>query len=961
MVKIDLTVNGTTHSRDVEPRTLLCDFLRDDLGLTGTKVGCESGHCGACTVLVDGVAIKSCMKLAVQSDGASITTIEGVAPPGGLSAIQQAFWEEHAVQDGFATPGTILAVMDLLARNPNPSEADIRQGLDGNLDRITGYQHVVRAVQSAVRKLGSSALAKPVAGPSGVGEAINPTEAPELLRGSARFVADLTMPEMLHAAILRSSHGHALLKRIDTTAAAAMPGVVGVYTAADTAELMPLPVVWVPQDVESHFPPHPSGQVPGSQTVLARDRVRYVGEQVAVVVADTRQHAFDALDKIVVEYEPLPVVLDPEAALAPGAPQLHETVPNNLLFRGPYGDRQATEQAIAGSEVVVRQRLRSQRMIANTIETRGSVGHYDAQTGEYTLWTNVQPLYPVRLLISQYVLGIPYSKLRVIAPHIGGSNGSKGYLYPDAPLVLFLSRKLGRPIKWIDTRQGLSRSTCQGRDHVDDVVLAGSRDGKISAVLCTGYSNIGAYPVINAPGQPRTLIGKSITGAYVIPHAYYEVAVVLTNTPMVGPLRGSGRAEAIFTIERMIDLYAREISMDPAEVRRKNMVQPDQFPYENGLGWIYDSGDYAGALDKALAAIDYAGAAGRKAEARTRGKRRGIGIGSYVAVAGVGPSGKMGKEGLVSGTWGSAYIAVLPSGEITVTTGAQPHGQSQATTFAQIVSQELGVPATSVAVHHSDTAGKLYYGQATYGSRSLSVEGVAVYKAAQKLRDKARQLAAHLFKANVDDVLFGEGKAYLRFAPDKAVMNLQQIAFMLWLAWDLPEGMDPGLEATAYFNPVEFNYPYGTHVAEVEIDERTGKVDVVRYVAVDDSGVVVNPKVVDGQTHGNIALGIGQALFEEALFGPGGEVRTDGFASYALPRASDFPTFEVTRTVTPSPNNPMGVKGGGDVSNPPVAPAIVNAVCDALADLGVRDIPMPVTSEKVWRVLRAVPQTEVRA
>jgi carbon-monoxide dehydrogenase large subunit len=957
VVKITFTVNNQAHEADIEPRLLLLDLLRDRCGLTGAKRGCETGECGACTVLLNGKSAKSCMVLAAQSDEAQVTTVEGLARDDKLNPLQEAFWEHHAVQNGFSTPGVLMSLTDLLQRNPNPSEAEIRAWLDSTLSRITGYHNIVRATEAAAAKLrGEPPPAPQTSGPPSeqiVGAAVKTKEDPALLTGAAQYIGDITLPNMLHAAILHSTHAHARIKRINGSAAAALPGVVRVVTGADTAHLMPLPVVWVPTDIESYWPPHPSGVVPGSQPVLAKDIVRYVGEPVAVVVAETCQQAYDALATIHVEYEPLSVVTDAEAALKAGAPQLHETVPSNLIMRGAYGDQAATEQAIASAEIVVKQRFHNQRMMANTIEPRGSIGDYDSNTGEYTLWTSIQPLNPLRLLISQYVLGIPFQKLRVIAPHFGGSQGSKGFLYPDAPLVLFLAKELGRPVKWVDTRSGVARSTAHARDQVQYVTLAGTKDGKITALACTAYSNIGAYPVINAPGQPRTLIGRSITGSYQIEHAFYDVSLVATNTSPVGALRGSGRAEATFLIERMIDLYADAIGSDPAEIRRKNMVPPDRFPYDNGLGWTYDSGNYQAALDKALEKIDYANINIRKTEARQRGKRLGVGIGSYVAVAGVGPSAKMGREGLVSGTWGAASLRVHPTGDISVTTGAQPHGQSQETTFAQIVAQELGVSIEQVKVQHSDTAGALYFAQGSYGSRSLSVEGTAVHIAAQRIKDKARRLAAHVFKADVSDVVYEGGRVYLQIAPDQAVMTLQQVAFMLWLGWDLPAGMEPGLEAMTYFDPPNFNFPFGTHIAMVEVDEQTGKVDLVRYVTVDDFGNVVNPLVVDGQTHGNIALGVGQALFEEVLYSRDGQILTDSLSTYALPKASYLPSFELERTVTPSPVNPLGAKGAGDVSNPPVAPAVINAICDALSDLGVAHIEMPAKAEKVWRAMRA--------
>lgn len=953
-MQIHLKVNGKEYSADVEPRLVLLDYIRENLGLTGTKRGCESGDCGACTILLNGRAVKSCMMLAVQADECEITTIEGISNGEVMHPVQQAFWENFAVQNGYVTPGIIMSVIDLLSRNPDPTETEVRKWLSGNLSRISGYQNIVKAVLAATAKISgkSTDVKTEEAIPSEkmIGSSIKTKEAPALLKGEAQFIDDIHLPEMLHVAILRSKYGHAIIKNIDVSEAEKLPGVVKVFTGKDTAQLMPLPVVWVPQDIESHFPPHPSGIVPGSMPVLAGDRVRFVGEQVAAVVATSRQLAYDALDSIKVDYEPLPVVIDAEEALKPGSPQLHEAVPNNLVMHGTYGNKEEVDKAIESSEVVVKQRIHNQRMIPNTIETRGTIASYDANSGDYTLWASIQPLYPIRLLISAYVLGIPYNKLHVIAPNFGGSQGSKGYLYADAPLLLFISKVLGKPVKWIDTREGHAKSTAQGRDQVQYATIAGTKDGKITALSCSAFSNIGAYPVINAPGQPRTLIGRSIPGAYNIKNLFYEVSVVFTNTVQVGPMRGSGRSEATFLTERMIEKYAKKIGMDPAEVRRINMVKPDQFPFDNGLGWIYDSGDYPKALDIALEKIDYKNISHKKEEAKKRGKLLGVGIGSYVAVAGVGRSQKMGKEGLVSGTWGCANIRIQPTGEILVTTGAQPHGQSQETTFAQVVAQSLEVPFEMIRVLHSDTNGGLYYGQGSYGSRSMSVEGSAVYKAAGMIKEKAMKFAAHTFKVPMEALTYKDAKVFITQAP-QACMTLQQLAFTLWLAWDLPEGMDPGLEVTAYFDPPEFNFPYGTHIAIVEVDEKTGHTDLVKYVSVDDFGNVVNPKVVEGQTHGNIALGAGQALLEYVIYNKDGQILSDSFSTYAIPKATMFPQFETYNTITPSSTNPLGAKGAGDVSNPPVAPAIINALCNALSGYGIDHIEMPATPEKVWKLM----------
>lgn len=952
-MNLDLLVNKTPCQHDVAPNTLLIDFLRDDLALTGTKWGCGSGMCGTCNVLVDGKTTKSCQILAVEADGTSITTIEGLATDV-LHPIQAAFQENFAVQNGFSTPGLVMAAVELLNENPNPTEAEIKLWLRGNLSRESGYQPVVNAILDAAGRIsGTDNGHSPTpANGQGIGESVTPRKTTEILNGNAQYIADMTLPGMAHAAILQSPHGHAIIKNIDTSEAETMPGVIRVFTAKDTEQIMPMPVIWVPPYAESHFLPHPSGIVPGSHRVFATDRVRFAGDQLAAVVAETREQAYAALEKIKVDYEALPVVLDPEEALKDGAPLLHETAPNNRLIHAMFGDKEATEKAIAESEVVVEQRIYNQRMMQNTLEVRGALADYNAKTDQYTLWANTQIPYPHRLLISLYVLGIPYNNLRVIIPYMGESNGCKGNLYPDTPLVLWMAKQLGRPVKWVDTREGFARNTAQSRDQVQYGTIAGSRDGKISALMCRAYSNVGAYPVINAPGQPLPLIGKSITGAYVIPHPCYEVDVVYTNKVPTAPMRGSGRAEAIFFMERMIEMYAREIGMDSAEVRRINMVKPDQFPYDNGLGWTYDSGTYENLLNLVLEKAGYTDLAAMKLEASQRGKWLGMGIGSYVAAAGVGPSAKMGAEGLLSGTWGSAYIHVAPSGEVAITTGAQPHGQSQDTTFVQIAADTLQIPMEYITLKHSDTSNPIYYGQASYGSRSLSVEGAAVKQGCLAIIQKAREFAAYLFKMPIDLIEYKDGKVIGTPAPEQAVMPLQVVALMLWFGWDLPEGMAPGLETTAYFDPKNFNFPFGTHVAIVEVDQETYNVELKRYVAGNDFGVVVNPGVVDGQTYGNIVLGVGQALSEEGLYDPEtGMVLTTDFDTYAIPRADWFPNIELIRTETPSPSNILGAKGAGDVSNPGVAPTIVNAIIDALSAFEVKHIDMPVTPEKLWEIV----------
>lgn len=780
------------------------------------------------------------------------------------------------------------------------------------------------------------------------GQAIAPREDPALLRGRARFTADLEPPGTTHMELLLSEHAHARITGIDTTAAAAMSGVLRVLTGTDIeGRLMPLPCIWIPGGTESHFPPHPYG-VPGAGPVLATDRVRYIGEPVVAVVAETAAQARDAAEAVVVHYDPLPVVSTARAALAEGAPQLHDAVDGNLNARWTCGDDTGTDAALAKAEVVVELELRNQRTINNPIEPRASLGEYDAATGRYTLHATSQGPHNHRFLLSALVLGIPFSKLRVVSTNVGGSFGTKGYLYPDMALVLFLAAELGRPVKWVDTRNGLMRSTVQGRDHVQRVTLGGTPDGLITALRCTSHANLGAYPSTIGPGVATALMGRSITGPYAIPHAFCEVLAAFTNVVPLGAQRGSGRAEATYLTERVVDLFARRIGMDPAQVRLKNMVPAEKMPYDNGLGWTYDSGDYSAALELALRNSDYAGIGRRRAEAAERGKLLGVGIGSFVAICGVGPSTRMSQEGMLGGTWESANIRVQPNGEVIVTVGSASTGQSHETTFAQIAADVLGVGMDVVTVHHSDTE-QAPYGQGTYGSRSYSVAGPAVHQAALAVVAKMRTAAAHFFGVEETEVEYRDGT----FSGGGQTKAFADMAMALWYGWNLPPGMEPAIDVTTFFDPPDFNYPFGSHIAVVEVDELTGEVELVDYTAVNDAGTIGNPLVVDRQVEGSIVHGIGQALIEEAVYDDDGLLVTDDLRRYAIPRAADVPPMGLDWTVSPSPHNALGLKGAGEIATVPPTAAIANAVCDALARHGVAHIDMPITAEKVWRALRS--------
>ncbi len=778
-----------------------------------------------------------------------------------------------------------------------------------------------------------------------VGQAIKRREDPRLITGQGTFLDDIKLPGMTHACVLRSPYAHAKIKSIDTSKAKAHPGVVAVFTGEDMLDLNPLPCAWQAGRVKNNV---------NTPRVLAVGEVHFAGDPVALVIAEDRYIARDACDLIEVEYEPLPVVVDAKKATEPGAPQLHENAPNNIVMEWEAGDKAKADTAIAAAEVVVREQIINQRLIPTPMETRGAVARHEPATGEFTLWTTSQAPHVLRLLLTAFVFGIPETKLRVISPDIGGGFGQKIFCYNDGAFTMWAARKIGRPVKFVEDRSENYKYSTHGRDHITDVEIAGNRDGTITGLRVTTYANLGAYLSTIAPGIPTTLYGRIITGVYRIPAAYVKVYGVYTNTAMVDAYRGAGRPEASYLIERMVDRFAAEIGMDPAEVRRKNFIPPDAFPYDNGLGLLpYDSGNYEAALNKALEIVGYADFRKEQAEARQQGRYLGLGISSYVEICGVAPSKWIGLpgEGWGAGLWESANVRVHLTGKVVVTTGSLPHGQGVETTFAQIVADELGVPYDDIVIEHSDTLGTPF-GYGTYGSRSLAVGGTAVYRSVAKIKEKAKKIAAHMLEANPDDMVYENGRVYVKGSPDRA-KTLGEIALQASVAYDLPEGMEPFLDETSYYDPPNCTFPFGTHIAIVEVDPDTGIVDLKRYVAVDDCGNVINPLIVDGQIHGGIAQGIAQALYERAVYDENGQLVTGTLMDYAVPAAHMLPPYETARTVTPSPVNPMGVKGAGEAGTIASAQAVMNAVIDALSPFGVKHMQMPATPENVWKAIHA--------
>jgi aerobic carbon-monoxide dehydrogenase large subunit len=778
-----------------------------------------------------------------------------------------------------------------------------------------------------------------------VGQAIKRREDPKLITGAGNFLDDIKLPGMTHAAVLRSPYAHARITSIDTSRAKSLPGVVAVFTGEDMLDINPMPCAWQAGKVQNNV---------NTPRALAVGEVHFAGDPVALVVAEDRYIARDALDLIDVEYEPLPVVVDAKRATEPGAPQLHENAPNNVVMEWECGDKAKADAAFAAAEVTVREEIINQRLIPTPMETRGSLARYESANGEFTLWLTSQAPHVMRLLLTAFVFGMPETKLRCISPNVGGGFGQKIFCYNDAAFTMWAARKIGRPVKFVEDRSENYKYSTHGRDHVTEAELAGTRDGTITGLRVNTYANLGAYISTIAPGIPTTLYGRIISGVYKIPAAYCHVVGTYTNTAMVDAYRGAGRPEASYLIERMVDRFAAEIGMDPAEVRRKNFIQPQDFPYDNGLGLLpYDSGNYEPALDKALAMAGYADFRARQAAMRQQGKYLGIGISSFVEICGVAPSKWIGLpgEGWGAGLWESANVRVHLTGKVVVTTGSLPHGQGIETTFAQIVADELGVPYEDVVVEHSDTAGTPF-GYGTYGSRSLAVGGTALYKSVGKIKEKAKKLAAHMLEANPDDIVFEDGKAFVKGSPDQA-KTFGEIALQASVAYDLPEGMEPFLDETSYYDPPNCTFPFGTHVAIVEVDADTGAVDLQRYIAVDDFGPLINPLVVDGQVHGGIAQGVAQALYERAVYDENGQLVSGTLMDYAVPGAQMLPPFETAVTITPSPVNPMGVKGAGEAGTIASAQAVMNAVIDALSPFGVKHMQMPATPENVWRAMNS--------
>ena len=797
-----------------------------------------------------------------------------------------------------------------------------------------------------------------------VGQRVKRTEDPRLIKGLAHYVDDIRLPDTLHVAFVRSIYAHARVAGVDAGEALKAPGVVAVYTGRDVAEKIgPVPCASALPDLK----------VPDYR-VLAKDKVLFVGHPVACVVATDAYAARDAADLVMVDYEELPAVVDAEAAAEEGGAVIHEQFGSNVAYRLTAGEGDI-EAALASADRVVKQRITNQRLAPVAMEPRGVLARYLPGEQELTVWSSTQIPHLLRTQLA-LMIGIAENRLRVITPEVGGGFGSKLNVYAEEALLGWISMQLGRPVKWIETRRENMQATIHGRGQVGEIEIGCKDDGTLTGLRYNVTADLGAYLQLLTPAIP-TLTGLMLSGCYKIPAIQINVTAVFTNKMATDAYRGAGRPEATYVVERALDLVADELGLDPVEVRRRNFPAPEEFPFKTATGLFYDSGNYEGALSKALKNAGYERLREEQKTAREEGRLVGVGVSTYVELCALGPS-----QAMPAGGWESATVRIEPTGKVTVLTGASPHGQGQETSFAQLAADELGVDIGDITVIHGDTS-IVQYGIGTFGSRATAVGGTAVYVAIERLKEKAVKIAAHMLGTDASAVAFAEGKFTMKGAkkaaaaatdptqvpepvlpvgqdpagalpepePGRKSVTIQEVALAAHVAKELPPDTEPGLSATYFFEPKNFTFPFGTHIAVVEIDRETGEVKLQRYVAVDDCGRVINPMLVDGQVHGGIVQAIGQALYEEVVYDEQGQLVTGTLMDYAVPRARMIPWFELDRTETPTDVNPMGVKGVGEAGTIGATPAIVNAVVDALSPFGVRHLDMPIRPETVWRIV----------
>jgi carbon-monoxide dehydrogenase large subunit len=782
---------------------------------------------------------------------------------------------------------------------------------------------------------------------NGIGAAVRRKEDHRFITGSGRYTDDINRPGQVYACVIRSPLAHARIAGIDASAALDVPGVVAVLTGADMAAdgIGSLPCGWGIHSKDG------SPMVEPGHAPLAADVVRHVGDQVAVVIAERKAIARDAAELVEVDYEDLPVVADLEAASADDAPLVWDEAPGNICFDWEIGDQAATEAAFENAAKLASIDIVNNRLIANAMEPRCAIGEYDSGKDEHTLYTTSQNPHVIRLLMGAFVMGIPEHKLRVVAPDVGGGFGSKIFHYAEEAIVTWAAKKIGRPVKWTAERSESFISDAHGRDHITHAEMAMDDNGNFLGLRVSTRANLGAYLSTFGPSVPTYLYATLLAGTYKTPAIYAEVKGMFTNTVPVDAYRGAGRPEASYLLERLVDRCAAVAGLDPIEIRRRNFIKPEDFPYQTPVALEYDTGDYDAAVDKALELADYDGFEQRKAASAEQGKLRGIGIATYIEACGIAPSNVAGALGARAGLYEAGTVRVNPTGSVTVLTGSHSHGQGHETTFAQLVTEALGVDFDSVEIVHGDT-GKVPFGMGTYGSRSAAVGGVALVNALEKIRTKSKKIAAHLLEASADDIEFADGKLTVA-GTDKSVA-FGDVAMAAYVPHNYPlDELEPGLEETAFYDPKNFTFPAGCHICEVEVDPDTGVVSVVSFTAADDFGKVINPMIVEGQVHGGVTQGIGQALYEQCVYDESGQLVSGSLMDYCLPKADHVPDFAVTTSVTPCTHNVLGVKGCGEAGAIGAPPAVINAVVNALSEYGVDDIRIPATPQRVWQAIQS--------
>jgi carbon-monoxide dehydrogenase large subunit len=776
-----------------------------------------------------------------------------------------------------------------------------------------------------------------------IGASVKRKEDYRFLTGAGNYTDDVVFPHQTFAVFVRSPHAHAKIKSVKTDAAKKSPGVVGVFTGADVAAIGGLPCGWLIHSTATDGQPMKEPKHP----ILAQDKVRHVGDQLAIVIAETYNQAKDAAELVEVDYEILPAAVDVRAAVKAGAPAVHAEAPDNKCYVWGHGDKAAVEKAFASAHHVTKLEFANNRLIPNAIEPRAANATYSRADDSYTLYVANQNPHVERLLMTAFVLGLPEHKVRVVAPDVGGGFGSKIFLYAEDVVLTWVSKQVNRPVKWTAERSESFTTDAHGRDHYTVAELAMDKDGRFLAMRVHTLANLGSYLSTFASSVPTILYATLLAGQYTTPAIYAEVTGVFTNTTPVDAYRGAGRPEATYVVERLVETAARDMKMDPAEIRRKNFIRA--WPYATPVGLTYDTGDYEKTLNAALKLADVAGYAKRKAASAANGKLRGIGYSCYIEACGLAPSNIAGALGARAGLFEAGEVRVHPTGKVTIFTGSHSHGQGHETTFAQVVADRLGIGIEDVDIQHGDT-GKILFGMGTYGSRSIAVGGTAIVKALDKVINKGKKIAAHLMEAAEADIEFKNG--HFQVAGTDKKKAFAEIALTAYVPHNYPlDKLEPGLNENAFYDPTNFTYPAGSYVCEVEVDPETGVTRVDRFTAVDDFGNIINPMIVEGQVHGGLAQGIGQAMLEGCRYDPEtGQLLTGTYQDYAMPRADDLPNYQIGTEATPCTHNPLGVKGCGEAGAIGSPAAVINAITDAL---GVRDVPMPATAQTVWRALQS--------